>query len=324
MKSFLISILLAILTFTGSYAQQRKIIILDSISSLPVKYANIDFLNGFGVFSSEDGSLLLTDGNINSIAISHVSYESKKIDLKKTNDLVVLLKPKIIALNDVAIATNSKLKVVKTLKTNPKSHHDYKMMHYSAIGLTFAFKINSIDDKIKYLKSIEIPLFTKSNDATKTIYPEKKYPYKTLIKVELLESVNDMPGENLYDYSNYEVINSELIKDSYTSNFEKNIKIPENGLYVAVTFIGKVDENNLLIFEMPYDVNSKFPDAKFRKFILPNIPIAESQKETTTWYRFNYIENSKWNQIEKPSIYFKNKDYPILDVGIGYKIDVME
>jgi hypothetical protein len=156
------------------------------------------------------------------------------------------------------------------------------------------------------------------------MYPEKKYPYKTLIKIEVLECINDMPGDKLYNFSNYEVINSELIKDSYTSNFEKNIKIPENGLFVAVTFIGKVDENNFLSVEMPYDVNSKFPDAKFRKLILPNIPIVESQKKTTTYYRFNYMEDSKWNQIEKPSIYFKNKDYPILDVGIGYKIDVLE
>ena len=324
MKSFLIFTLIAILTINGSFAQQRKIIILDSISSLPVKYANIDFLNGFGIFSSEDGALLIADENIKSIEISHVSYESKKINLKKTTNLVVLLKPKIIQLHDVAIAADTKLKVVRTLKTNPKSHQDYNMMYCSAIGLTFAFKINSIDDKIKYLKSIEIPLFTKANDATNKIYPEKKYPYKTLIKIELLESINDVPGENLYDYSNYEVINSELIKDSYTSNFGKKIKIPENGLFVAVTIIGKVDENNFLIFEMPYDVNSKFPEAKLMKSILPNIPIVKSQKETSTCYRFNYIEDSKWKKIEKPSIYLKNKDYPILDIGIGYKIDVME
>ena len=139
-----------------------------------------------------------------------------------------------------------------------------------------------------------------------------------------MDCVNDMPGENLYNYSKYEVINSELIKDSFNSNFEKNIKIPENGLFVVVTFIGKVDENNFLNIEMPYDSNTKYPDAKFIKWILPNMPIIERQNDTKTLYRFDYEEESNWKQIEKPRIYFKEKEYPIFDVGIGYKIDLLE
>jgi hypothetical protein len=324
MKYILISILIVFFNISYLYSQKRQLIILDSISKLPVKYANIDFLNGFGVFSSENGGLMITDVNINLIEISHVSYESKKIDFKKLKDSILYLKPRVIQLNEVAITTNSKLKIRKTLKTNLKGHHDFNKMYYSAVGLKLAFKINLNDDRIKYLKSIEIPLFTEANDATKKIYPEKKYPYKTLIKIEILDCVNDMPGDNLYNYINYEVINSELIKDSFTSNFEKNIKIPENGLFVVVTFIGKVDENNFLNIEMPYDINTKFPDAKFIKWILPNIPIVERQNDTKTLYRFDYEKESNWKQIEKPSIYFKNKEYPIFDVGIGYKIDLME
>ncbi|MCK8143401.1 carboxypeptidase-like regulatory domain-containing protein [Flavobacterium sp. I-SCBP12n] len=321
-KQFLFT-LLAVFNIYFSYSQNTKILVLDSISNLPIKYANVNFLNGFGVFSNEKGNIMISDLNINSIEISHVSYESKKIDLNKINNSIVLLKPKIIKLDEIVIK-KEKLKLLKTISLKPKIHSNYKEMFFSAIGLKLAFKINSSGNKINFLKSIEIPLFKKTNDATKDFYPEKKYPYKTLIKVEILKSIDDKPGEKLYDYNKYEIINSELLNDSFISTFEKNIKIPENGLFVVLTFIGKVDENNLLITEMPYDINKKFPDRKFIKWILPNIPITASDKNSNTFFRFDYGTESNWKQIEKPINYDNNKEYPIFDIGIGYKIDLME
>jgi len=321
-KQFLFN-LIAVFAVYLSFSQNTKIVILDSISNLPIKYANVNFLNGFGVFSSENGSIMISDLNVNSIEISHVSYESKKIDLKKINNSIVLLKPKIIKLDEIIIK-KEKLKLLKKINSKPKIHNNYKEMYFSAIGLKLAFKINSSDNKINMLKSIEIPLFKKTNDATKNSDPDKQYPYKTLIKIEILESINDKPGENLYDYNKYEIINSELLNDSFISKFEKSIKIPENGLFVVVTFIGKVNENNLLIAEMPYDIHIKYPDKKFIKWILPNIPITAREKNTNTFFRFDYETESNWKQIEKPIIYDKNKEYPIFDIGIGYKIDLME
>lgn len=321
-KQFLFT-LFAVFNIFFSYSQNTKIVILDSISNLPIKYANVNFLNGFGVFSNENGSIMISDLNVNSIEISHVSYESKKIDLKKINNSIVLLNPKIINLDEIVIK-KEQLKLLKTINSKPKVHSNYKEMYFSAIGLKLAFKINSPDNKINFLKSIEIPLFKKTNDATKDSYLEKQYPYKTLIKVEILESVDDKPGENLYDYNKYEIINSERLNDAFISTFEKSIKIPEKGLFVVVTFIGKVDENNLLIAEMPYDINLKYPDKKFIKWILPNIPITAREKNTKTFFRFDYETESNWKQFEKPIIYDKNKEYPIFDIGIGYKIDLME
>lgn len=321
-KQFLFT-LSAILTIYFSYSQNTKIIVLDSISNLPVKYANVNFLNGFGVFSNEKGNIMISDLNVNSIEISHVSYESKKIDLNKINNSIVHLKPKIIKLDEIVIK-KEKLKLLKTISLKPKIHSNYKEMFFSAIGLKLAFKINPSDNKISILKSIEIPLFKKTNDATKNFYPEKQYPYKTLIKIEILESIDDKPRENLYDYIKYEIINSELLNDSFISSFEKSIKIPENGLFIVVTFIGKVDENNLLITEMPYDIKKKYPDGKFIKWILPNIPISTRQNDNKTFFRFDSETQSNWKQIEKPNNYDKNKEYPIFEIGIGYKIDLME
>lgn len=321
-KQFLFT-LSAILTIYFSYSQNTKIIVLDSISNLPVKYANVNFLNGFGVFSNEKGNIMISDLNVNSIEISHVSYESKKIDLNKINNSIVHLKPKIIKLDEIVIK-KEKLKLLKTISLKPKIHSNYKEMFFSAIGLKLAFKINPSDNKISILKSIEIPLFKKTNDATKNFYPENQYPYKTLIKIEILESIDDKPRENLYDYNKYEIINSELLNDSFISSFEKSIKIPENGLFIVVTFIGKVDENNLLITEMPYDIKKKYPDGKFIKWILPNIPISKRQNDNKTFFRFDSETQSNWKQIEKPNNYDKNKEYPIFEIGIGYKIDLME
>ncbi|CAH0336183.1 hypothetical protein FVB9288_01858 [Flavobacterium sp. CECT 9288] len=324
MKKLFLCISLSAFNIYFSNSQNRKLNILDSISKMPVKYANINFLNGYGLFSSENGDINISDINIKSIEISHISYELKKNDLKKLNDSIVFLKPKNIKLDEIIIKNTQKLNVAKKINSKPIIHSDYNKMYHSAIGLKFAFKINSHETKINYLKSIEIPVFKKANDVTRNMYPEKQYPYKTLIKLEILECVDGMPGENLNNYCKYEVIYSERINDSFTTNFEKNIKIPEEGLFVAITFIGKVDENNSLIIEMPYDVNKKFADKKFIKWILPNIPIIEKQNDTKTFYRFDYEKDSKWRQIEKPIIYSKNKEYPIFDIGIGYKIDLME
>lgn len=306
-----------------SFSQNKRVTIVDSLSNRPVKFANVNFLNGFGVFSNENGKINVSDINVTAIEISHISYESKKVDFGKTNDSIIFLTPKIIKLNEIFIEKRS-LKFDKTIITKPKKHSNYNEMYFTSIGFTLAFKINSIENKINFLRSIELPLFKKSNDETEKLHTKKLYPYKTLIKIEILESIDDKPGENLYEYTKYEIINSELINDSFTSIFEKKIRIPENGLYVAVTFIGTVDANNLLVVEMPYDINLKYPNKKFIKYILPNIPIIDRQNDTKTFFKFDYDKSAKWNQIEKPIIYNKNKIYPIFDVGIGYKIDLME
>ena len=323
MKKLLLLSILFIINIHFSYSQSKKLIILDSISNLPVKFANINFLNGFGVFSNENGKLNISDVNVQSIDISHVAYESKKIALSKINDSIIYLIPKIIKLNEVVIQPNS-LKIIKSLNTKPKKHNNYNEMYFSSIGLKLAFKINATENKINLLRSVEIPLFKKSTDATKNLYKENPYPYKTLIKIEILESIDDKPGGNLYDYTKYEIINSDLINDSFVSIFEKNIRIPKDGLFVAVTFIGKVDDNNELIIEMPYSTNLKHPDIKFIKYILPNIPIISTQNDTKTFLKYDYATEINWKQIEKPIIYFKDKKYPIFDVGIGYIIDLLE
>jgi hypothetical protein len=226
MNKLFLCISLAVFNIYFSNSQNRKLNVLDSITKLPVKYANINFLNGYGVFSSEKGEINISDININSLEISHVSYELKKIELK-INDSIIFLKPKIINLDEVVIKNNQKLNVAKKINSKPIIHSDYNKMYYSAIGLKFAFKINPNNTKINYLKSTEIPLFKKTNDVTRNMSPEKQYPYKTLIKLEILECVNGMPGENLNDYCKYEVIDSELINDSFTTNFKKTSKFPK-------------------------------------------------------------------------------------------------
>lgn len=324
MKKTIVLCLLAILSSCFSYSQSRKLIVLDSISKVPLKYASINFLNGYGVYSDEDGQFTIADKTIESIEVSHVSYYSRKMYVSKLNDTIILLKPKMIELEEIVVKRIEKLKATKSVTVKPQTHKDYNKLFYSAIGLQLALKINSAE-KQSYLKNIEIPLLREKDDATRKLYPEKKYPYKTLIKIEVLESVNDSPGEKLYDFATYEIIDSEKIKNSFIYEFKEEIEIPENGLYIGVTFIGSVDESNNLIFEMPYSINSKYEkDLKFIKWLLPNIPIIERKSDTKTMYRFNNEKEPIWKQIEKPTIYFRNKEYPIFDVGIGYKIDVME
>ena len=119
MKKHFLFTLFTVFNIYFSYSQNTKIVILDSISNLPIKYANVNFLNGFGVFSNENGSIMISDLTVNSIEISHVSYESKKIDLKKINNSIVLLKPKIIKLDEIIIK-KEKLKLLNTI--NSKKH----------------------------------------------------------------------------------------------------------------------------------------------------------------------------------------------------------
>lgn len=324
MKKTIVLCLFAILNSCFSYSQSRSLIVLDSVSKVPLKYASVNFLNGFGVYSDEDGQFTITDKTIASIEISHVSYDSKKISVSEINDTIILLTPKTIELNEIIVKRIEKFKTAKSLTVKSQGHKDYNKLYFSAIGLQLAFRINSAE-KQSYLKNIEIPLLREKDDATRKLYPEKKYPYKTLIKIEVLESVNDSPGEKLYDFATYEIIDSEKIKNSFIYEFTEDIEIPENGLYIGVTFIGSVDESNSLIFEMPYSINSKYEkDLKFIKWLLPNIPIIERKSGMKTMYRFNYEKEPIWKQIEKPTIYFRNKEYPIFDVSIGYKVDVME
>ena len=113
-----------------------------------------------------------------------------RLFLSDNNDLI----PKIIKLNEVVIHQNS-LKIIKSLNTKPKKHNNYNEMYFSSIGLKLAFKINATENKINFLRSIEIPFFKKSTDATKNLYKENPYPYKTSL---LSESFNKTSNINLY------------------------------------------------------------------------------------------------------------------------------
>jgi len=317
-------LIVVLLTAFYSEAQSRKFRLMDSISKMPIEFVSINFKNGYGVFSNEKGQFSIADASIKIIELSHVSYESKQFELATVTDSILVLKPKVTNLLEVVISKKEVLKEKQTFTVKPTIHDDIFKMTWSAIAQQYAFLISSTQPN-SYLKSISIPIIEKDFNQVTGGGRLKKQEFKTLIKLELYSNAQGIPGANYSDFEQLATIDSKTISNKFELLLNESIELPEEGLFVGLTILGKIDAAGDFIIELPYDEN--YVDGttkKFAKLILPDYPLVESPNGVLTYYKFLYSEKKEWYRINKPMIYSKNKDYPFFNIGFGYKIVVKE
>jgi hypothetical protein len=306
-------------SFIEIYAQQRRVTVKDSITNEMLPYASINFLNGFGLFTDNNGEAVFEKDAPNKIKVTYVGYAPKTVFIDKLASPVILLQPELNALHEVKIATSKKnIKKRKDFSVKPYLHDDTDRMYWSSIGQQYAFYIpNTKKESIS--KSVTIPLILKDMHQGLAESSFASSPYGTMVKIEFMSCSDQLPDRKLYDYEKKVVIHSAKIKEKIAIQFEEDIAIPEEGLYIVMTIIGKTDNDGVYIPEMPYAVR-ELPDRKKKsiKIILPNYALVEAPKGQLTLFRNVFSDIAKWERITRPMVYKKEKGFPFYNIGIGY------
>jgi len=316
-----IKLLLVFFLFSlfGMSAQQRRLTVKDSITNEALPYASINLLNGFGLFTDENGQVSLERDAPNTIKITYMGYASKEILVDKLTSPIILLQPEANALSEVKVVNSKRGKGKrKDFTVKPHLHDNINKMYWSSIGQQYAFYIpNTKEESI--LKSVTIPLIVKDIHQGMTETSFETHPYGTMVNIAFMTNANQLPDKKLNDYEKKVVIHSGKVTDNITIDFEEEIEIPEDGLFITMTIIGKTNNQGIYVPEMPYAI-CELPDRKKKiiKIILPNYALVEASKGQLTYFRNVFSDITKWERITRPMVYKNEKEYPFLNVGIGY------
>lgn len=310
-----------LLSFFAVFGQQGFFVVKDSISKESLPYANIDFLNGYGIFSDENGKLITNKDMPDKIKVSYVGYHPRIVHLKEVRGADIFLKPSTKVMEEMKIVvTKEDLGKRKEFVTKPFLHGNMDQMYWSSIGQQVAFYI-PFQKRKSELKSVVIPLIVKDIHQGITEVSFEDEPYGTMVKFEFVSNNNGLPGEKLYDYTKVFVIYSAELKDKVEVKFEEQLSIPENGFFVMMTVVGKTDTRGKYISELPYSIaDYRNQSKKIMKIILPNYPLVEAPNGVPTFFRNIFAISKNWRQIEKPMVFKKDKEYPLYNIGIGYTI----
>ena len=314
-----LQLLILFLTCVHCFSQSRTITVKDAVTNEALPFASINLLNGFGLYTNEIGQVNLAQETPNKIQISYVGYLNKIIFIDQLTNDTVLLTPEENKLEEVEIIVSKKnRKVRKEYSVKPIIHDDINKMYWSAIGLQYAFFIPNSKENSR-LHSITIPVITKDLHQGITETTFESDPYGTLVKIEFASVLDHLPHKKLYDYEKKVIIHAGRISEKTTIPIEETIPIPEEGLFVTMTIMGKTNKKDVFQTELPYAfMNLHDRKKKIIKIILPNYPLVKAPKGVDTYFRNVFSNEVKWERISRPMVFKDQQEYPIYNIGIGY------
>lgn len=305
-----------LLLISASAIAQKQFTVRDSITQKPLPYVSVNLGNGYAIYGTEDGEIMVQDADIKTVTLSCIGYSPATITMANSKD-VVYLKPKPIQLDEVFVNLKKQKRIENVVK--PKGHQDETQMTVSAIGSQYAFYISG--SKNSYLSKIVMPImkndFVMSLDRKQSLF--KKRDYKSLIKIEVLANADMLPGEKLNDYEQVVLIDNSKDIREFEVVLSEEIAIPENGLFVQLTILGNADEFGKLTTEMPYDIVAKTDGTQTKAIrqMQPHFPLYEAPKGLITYTNSAY-SNRPWKKIEHTLVFNPNKTYRGFNIGFGY------
>jgi hypothetical protein len=301
---------------TACFAQSKKFTIIDSETKKPVPYASVGF-NGIGTFADADGAVTISDTLVKKIKVSSIGYKDKESVLDNIKDILTL-DPEPIELKEVIIMVSKWIKRNQDV-TSPKKHQDSGALFMSSVGLQYAFLVTA-EKKDAYVSTVVLPLIKIAFEAEGNPGVFEKVPFYTLMKIEVLENNNGMPGEKLYEFEQYAVVSNTVKDKQFEILLSEEVPIKENGVFLQLTMMGRANADGSLTGELGYiaykDANGEMK--KWMKYCQPNFPLVERPKGSLTFIRQSFSEDKAWKTINEPHLHNPGKDYPDFNIGFGY------
>ena len=246
----IISFLFFVISINLLHSQTINGVVKDSVTGETIAFSNIVLKNGKGTYSSESGIFQLELKNIktDTLKVSTLGYHSKiltGIDFKNPSKLEVLLKPKIVSLDEVLIAS-TKIKYNNKIILGERKEGNISVT--SLIGYETALFIDN-PKKIKgQLNRIYIDLKNRR---------DAEYIATFNIKFYNLDTVTNKPGKELYS-KNFYVKPKNKNYRLWVNVTDLKMPFPENGMYVGVEMVntyGKVKKYAYFGPQYRYTIN---------------------------------------------------------------------
>ncbi|WP_370392278.1 hypothetical protein [uncultured Winogradskyella sp.] len=312
-----ISILLFLVTFEVS----SQIKVLDSITKYPVSFATVSFGNGNGLFADDDGVFVFSKKlypDIDSLFISALGFKTLKLPTANLSKTLFLV-PQADQLEEVVVTANTKRKF-KEEKLKPYLDDDYYKCWLPTIESEIAVYFNKTSENPQQIKEIYFPIALESKDWNKRKRSNSdKKPFSTLFKVNFYKNNDGAPGEPL----TFETIvfrATEKNGDVYTLNIEeKDIYLPENGLFISIQVLGYTDKKGKLLPNKKYkEIKTGNKVVKIPTNFRPLLPFTDEMDDKRTFIRRVFINGNTWTKFdEKSSIKSTLLQKQLYNYGIG-------
>ena len=227
-------LLLLTMLLTATFGMSQTIIVKDSITNESIPFVSVYFGKESGGYTDENGKITIPN-EAERIWLSHICYETKSISKITADSQTIILVPKSINLDEVAISA----KVPKRIKTTAVGLMKAKTQtkHKGANGFEMALFIpyDSTWTESPYIQSI---LASLDYSTHWLVFTEIKTPiYATLrFDLRLPEAKTGAPkDESLIDGGIILPPNEKLGKDGIS--LTRPIPFPQTGVFVVVEWI---------------------------------------------------------------------------------------
>ena len=289
-KQSIITILLALVVMAGQ--AQQTMIVKDSITNESIPFVSVYFGNDTGGYTDEKGMIAIPN-EAAQIRLSHICYETKSISKITADSQTIILVPKSINLDEVAISA----KVPKRIKTTEVGLMKAKTQtkHKGANGFEMALFIpyDSTWTETPYIHSI---LASLDYSTHYLVFTEIKNPIYATLRFDLR-----LPDAKTNAPKDESLINGGIILPS-GQRLNKNgislsrpIPFPQTGVFVVVEWIttAQVSESCNLV---------------------PSLNMTLNEKENRTWNKKTFRgmdwmqeQNEPAYQNEEAQVFYKGR-----------------
>ncbi|MDR1984523.1 MAG: hypothetical protein LBQ28_06850 [Prevotellaceae bacterium] len=289
-----IFIIITTLVFANCLAQtDRKIFVADSITKTPIEYASIVFVDVEGGTYSNDKGVFYTPNNIQKIEISSIGYNTKSIILQKNID-TIFLSPQVYEISEVKILPSSKKKrkLVELGYASEKSTHVIGTF-ISGREIAVYIPLDTESNTFRLIKQVIIIggiEYQSIKIGGKKYIVRKQKDYTNIFKIKFYQVTEN---KEIGDIINTEdiVLSCNVLKSKTVLDVSKyNVYMPENGIFVAMEFVGKINnETGEIITDSKKNI---FPSVVRVSWEIENSISYEKLK-----FKKNYGDN--WQKVDK-------------------------
>lgn len=285
-KQSIITILLALVVMAGQ--AQQTMTVKDSITNESIPFVSVYFGNDTGGYTDENGKITIPN-EAEQIWLSHICYETKSISKITADSQTIILVPKSINLDEVAISA----KVPKRIKTTAVGLMKAKTQtkHKGANGFEMALFIpyDSTWTESPYIQSI---LASLDYSTHWLMFTEIKTPIYATLRFDLR-----LPDAKTGAPKDESLINGGIILPS-GQRLSKNgislsrpIPFPRTGVFVVVEWIttAQVSESCNLV---------------------PSLNMTLNEKENKTWNKKTFFAEQSGGAERRGMDWMREQDEP--------------
>ena len=231
-RQSIITILLALVVMAGQ--AQQTMTVKDSITNEPIPFVSVYFGNDTGGYTDENGKITIPN-EAEQIWLSHICYETKSISKITADSQTIILVPKSINLDEVAISARIPKRIKTTEVGSMKAKTQTK--HKGANGFEMALFIpyDSTWTETPYIHSI---LASLDYSTHYLVFTEIKTPIYATLRFDLRQTdakTGAPKDESLIDGGIILPSGQKLGKDGIS--LTRPIPFPQTGVFVVVEWI---------------------------------------------------------------------------------------